>query len=331
MPYARRTYRRRYARRPTTRRPRYRRKTGYTKRVPVRTRTATRINAKKIRRLQTRVIGHLQKGYHICKVPNLPTPGGFVWKPAEPFMIALNDFYTQTTGPTGGAGAIYYPRYFGAPPNVTMGSSILDRWSDYKPGENFGFSQQYWQWKDVQNCQPDVTGYLPVFSDIRVCINRERCTPDQGDMWVRVDFVRAKRTFIPNNSVVDPKIYNLPTALGAFANMAAPLYNQGRNSYNPALWSVKTRWIKLPAVQYPSQNIMNAFHIRTRFPKQFLKLNNNVTAAGVSEEFWTLVPARTMRWCVFSLSAEPVNGDNTVPSVSLTRHVSYRDNYGNGM
>lgn len=331
MPYVRKTYRRKRSRRVTFRYSKRSRKAAYTKRVAVGTRKATKINAAKIKRLQTRVIGHLQKGYHICKIPNLPVPGGFVWKPADPFMIALNDFYTQTTGPNGGSGAIYYPRYFGVAPNLTMGASILDRWSDYKPGENFGFAQQYWQWKDVENSQPDVTGYLPVTSDIRVCINRERCTPDQGDLWVRIDYVKAKRTFIPSNNVVDPKIYNLPTALGAFANMASPLYATGRNSYNPALWSVKTRWVKLRAVTTPSQNIQTVFHVKTRFPKQFLKLNNSVTAGGVAEEFWTMVPARTMRWCVFSLSAEPVNGDNTVPSVSLTRHVSYRDNYGNGM
>lgn len=330
MPYARRTYRRKRTRRVAFRPSRRTRKAAYTKRAPVRTRTATKINAAKIRRLQKRVIGHLQTGYHICRIPTLPQPGGFVWSPGQPLAICLNDFYSQTTGPNGGAGAIYYPRYFGAAPSIEMGASIVDRWSDYKPGENFGYMAKYWQWKDVENSQPSLSGYLPVSSDIRVCINREECTPAQGDMWVRLDIVKARRTFVPSTSIVDPHIYNMPTALGAFANMATPLYSVGRNRYNPALWSVKTRWFKLPAVRSNQSNLQKVFHIRSRFPHKFLKLNNTVVN-GISEEFWNMVPATGPVWAIMSLSDNMVDADNTVPQINLTRVVKYRDSQGNGM
>jgi len=275
----------------------------------------------------------MQTGYHICKVPNLPVPGGFVWSPQLPFCFPLNDFYSQTTAPLGKAGAIYYPAFFGAAPNITMGSSVLDRWSDYKPGENFGHAPQYWQWKDVENSQPSLNGYQPVYSDVRICINRERATPDQGDLWVRLDLVKARRTFIASNSIVDPKVYNMPTALGSFQNMAVPLYNDGRNRYNSKLWAVKTRWFKLPCVKQPQRNLQKVFHIRTKFPKKFYKLNNNVVN-GISEEFWTMVPASgplAPQWAIFSISATPVNAENTVPDVSMTRLVRYRDEEGNGM
>jgi len=319
---------------PGTRRNAPRRYTKpYTRRVPVSTKRATQINIKKIRKLESAVNGKLQTGYHVCRIPYLPSPGGFVWRPKTPLALVLNDFYSQTSGPNGGSGAIYYPAYFGAAPNITMGASIVDRWSDYKPGQNFGHDPKYWQWKDVENSQPSLNGYQPVYSDIRVCINRESCTPAQGDIWIRVDLVKAKRTFVPSNSIVDPHIFNMPTALGAFSNMAVPLYQDGRNRYNVKLWSVKTRWLKLPAVRTEQKNLQKIFHIRTKFPKTFYRLNNNVTSGGVAEEFWNLVPASgplAPQWAILSISTEMVDADNSVPQINLTRMVRYRDEEGNG-
>ena len=87
----------------------------YTKRVPVRPRTATRINKSRISALESKINGHVQRGYHSIKIRNDPNnPTAFNWQPNKPLLFALNDFYTQTTAPNGGTGAVMYPIYSGA-------------------------------------------------------------------------------------------------------------------------------------------------------------------------------------------------------------------------
>ena len=320
-----------------TRRRTTRRKTAkpYTRKVPVRNKTATRINKSRIAKLEEKVNGHYQKGYHSLSVRYNPVPNGFVWSPRMPLLVALNDFYTQTTAPNGGCGAVYYPTFSGPVGAATTQAAILDRWQDYIPNDSLGLAPQYQQWKDQIASQPSKIGYQPLGSDITITINRTRCTPEQGDLWVRVDCFHAKKTFLltaPGAANPDPKNFNMPNALGALAHMAVSA-NTRTNAFNPALWSVSTRWIKLPAVDQDSQNIINTFHVKTRFPKKFLSLNTNVDpATGVGEQFYNACPPGEIKWMMLSLSAESVDQTtNPTPQIFMKRQVAYRDSRGAAM
>jgi len=304
----------------------------YTKRVPVRTKTAARINKSRIAKLEDKVNGHVQKGYHKLAVRYNPVPGGFVWGPAQPLLFALNDFYTQTTAPAGGTGAAYHPQYAGVAPNITMQAGIMNRWQDYVPGNTLGYAAQYQQWKDVAYSQPSKVGYLPLGTDIRVVVNRSRCTPTGGDWWIRIDCFKAKRSFLPTSGGVDPKNYNMPNALGALANLAVAA-NVRENEMNPALWThtTKTRWIKLPAPDIASQNINKVFHIKCAFPKKFLRCNLDVDAGGNSEQFWQMMDPKTIHWCMLSLSKDSPGADDPIPDLYITRQTTWRDSRGVAM
>lgn len=303
----------------------------YKKEVPVSTKTAAGINANKIKQIDNKLNGKVQRGYDFIRTVNdtSGTAGVFFWAPQTPLLFTMNDFYTTKAGSSGGSGTVYYPYSTGAFGSITTAPRIVGRWTPYKPGAQSGLADQYHQWKDQSLNAPSLNGYQPLYTDYRFCVNRLRCTPAQGDMWIRLDMIKPKRTFIPTTSIVDPKIYNLPTALGALGNMAVAHNLTYRNSFNPALWHhvQKTRWIKLKAVTAPSQNIMTNFHVRTGFNKKFLKLNNNVVN-NVAEEFWSLLPQNEVIWLLVSISNNPVDGDNTIPDITVTRKTVWRDQKG---
>lgn len=317
-----------YVRRRLTRIP-YNR-TQYTRKVPVRTKTATKINKSRIQKLEEKVNGHLQRGYHRLQIRYNPQPGGFVWGPQTPLLLCLNDFYTQTTASGGGTGSAFFPLYSGAVPNLQMSAGILDRWADYLPGQSLGHSQQYQQWKDQRYSQPSKVGYQPIYSDIRVVVNRDTCTPEGGDWWIRVDCFHAKKTYLSSSGGPDPKVYNMPTAVGALSNLAVAA-NVRDNEFNPALWTKKTRWIKLRAPDVPSRNLTNIFHIKTVFPKEFIATNVDVDSGNVGEQFWNCVDPKKIKWCLLSISKGSPDSDNPVPTLFMTRHVTYRDSRGHQM
>lgn len=302
--------------------------TGHKKLVPASTRSSVKTNTTAIKSLQSKVNGHVQRGYHKLNVRYNADPNGFQWRPSKPLLIALNDFYSQTTATAGGTGSAYFPIYTGAAPNITLTAGILDRWVDYTPGESLGYAPAYWQWKDQKKSQPSKVGYQPLYTDIRINVNRTRATPEQGDMWIRIDTFHAKKTYLAIGGGPDPKVFNMPNAVGAFANLAVTA-NVRENSMNPALWTTKTRWIKLPAVKQDCRNKINTFHIRTGFPKKFLSLNVDVDLANIGEQFYQCLDPKDIKWALLSISADSVDQvTNPTPTITMTRKVVYRDSRG---
>lgn len=321
---------------PPTKRRRYSRYRGtrsttraYTRRVPVKAKTATRINKSRISSLESKINGHVQRGYHNCKITNnISDPNAFLWSPQKAILFALNDFYTQTTAPGGGPGQIHFPLYSGTSPNITMTNATLTRWVDYLPGQALGFAPEYNQWKDQQLSQPSKVGYQPLYTELRICVNRRKATPEQGDMWVRVDMFSPRKIYLPTIGGSDPKTYQMPTAVGALSNMAVSA-DMNKNSFNPALWATKTRWIKLRAVEVDSDNIMNCFKLKCSFPKKFLRINMDVNSSNVGEAFYQSMDPRDIKWCLLSLSSFSVNqSTNPTPTITMTRKVVYRDSRG---
>lgn len=312
----------------------------YTKRVPVTTKRATSINKSKIKALESKVNGQIQKGYHILQLRQ--TPGTWQWGTGAPLLLCLNDFYTKIpeTGLADvGAGAAYYPTYTGTTPGVPPGPPytteprVIARWEPYQPGFGQQLTPEYHMWKDVSNATCSLDGYQPIYTDLRFCVKRTTVTPAQGDLWVRLDMFHARKFFIPQSQSADSKIYSMPQALGSLQNMAVQDVGYLRNSFNPAIWGTKTRWIRLRAPTQPMNELQHVFHVRCRFPKKFLKLNMNVDTSIVpnqGEEFWTMVDPKTPKWLLVSISNN-VQAGNTQPELSITRKVVWRDMKGNSM
>lgn len=316
---------------PGTRKNKTYSKSAYKKEVPATTKEVANKNAKKIYTLESKSNGHVQRGYHRCKLLNSPgLPAAWNFQPDKPILFALNDFYTSTTAPGGGPGSIYYPLYSGASPNITMSGAIVSRWADYLPGQSLGHAEQYQQWKDQQLSQPSKVGYQPIYTDVKLNILRRNATPAQGTLWVRIDMFHAKRIYQASTGGSDPKIYNMPAAVGALSNMASDGFI--RNSFNPGLWKTKTRWIKLPAVEQDQKYLTKTVHIRCAFPKKFLALNMDTDTTGVGEAFWQMCDPRDVKWCLISLSDNSVNQTtDPSPELSMTRKVVYRDSRGHQM
>jgi len=305
-----------------------RRTNTYKKKVAVKPTKAVRINKSRIDKLEQKVNGHVQRGYHRVKLAR--NPNGWTWGPQAPILWALNDFYNYDTA-TSGTGVVYYPQYAGAQPNITTNATAIDRWGNYLPGQMLGLAPEYRQWKDQGFAQPAKTGFQPLYTEIRVGVNRTTCDQTQGDLWIRVDIFQPRKLYLGSSGGADPKNYNMPNALGSLQNLAVTGYS--KNSMNPSLWYTKTRWIKLPAVDQPSRNVITNFVIRCGFPKKFLPVNLDVDATtGAGEPFWQAMDPRHIKWCMLSLSQNSVNQtSNPTPEITMTRKVVWRDSRGTEM
>ena len=299
----------------------------YKKKVAVKPKRAVRINKSRIDALEQKINGHVQRGYHRIKL--IGSPGGWNWAPGYPILFALNDFYTQTTA-TAGSGNVYSAQYSGAAPNIVTQAGVLDRWQDYLPGETLGLAPEFRQWKDQKVSQPSKVGYQPLYTEIRVGVNRTQCDPTQGDMWVRIDIFTPRKLYLATSGGADPKNFNMPNALGSLSSLAVTGYD--KNAMNPALWKhiQKTRWIKLPAVDQRSNNVQTNFVLRCGFPRKFLSVNLDVDATtGAGEPFWQSVDPRAIHWCLISLSHGSVNQtSNPTPEITMTRKTVWRDSRG---
>ena len=314
--------------RPRTTAAKKAKKRTYTKKVAVKPKKAVKINKSRIDKLEEKINGHVQRGYQMLYLN--PNPPEWIWRPSQPILLPLNDFYSQQTASAGGTGSAYFPVYSGDPALGTMitKAKALDRWFDFTPGATLGLADQFRQWSNVKNSQPSRVGYQPIYTDVRFVLNRSRCTPDGGDLWVRLDVFKAKKTFLPTAGGVDPKQYNMPGALGSLSQMAVGP-NVRQNSFNPALWSVKTRWIKLPAVDVPSRDINTVFHVKMAFPKKFLVTNVDVDATGIGEQFYNCVDPKQIHWLMLSISREsPNQTTDPTPTLTCTRKIVYRDSRG---
>lgn len=310
----------------------------YTQRVPVTTRRATRINKAKIKSLESKVNGQIQRGYDILQLRQ--TPATWQWTTGAPLLLCMNDMYTKNeeTGLADvGPGAAYYPTYTptgpGGGPPFTTEPKIIARWQSYQPGFGQQLTPEYHMWKDVATATCSLDGYQPIYTDIRFCVKRTTVTPAQGDLWVRLDQFHARKFFIPQSQSADSKVYSMPQALGSLQNMAVQDVGYLRNSFNPAIWATKTRWIRLRAPAQAMNELTHVFHVRCKFPKKFLKLNMNVDTSvtpNQGEEFWTMVDPKTPKWLLVSISNNPAAG-NTQTELSVTRRTVWRDQKGNSM
>jgi len=279
-------------------------------------------NSKKINSLESKVNGHVQRNYHICRFPG--TPGSFQLSPSTPLCFAANDFTRDSQS----GGKLYFPIYTGAAPNITPSAAIAGVWEAYSPGTDFGLLPQYHQWADNNDDTTAKSAYQPLYAEYKLNFSRKSQAITQPDTYIRIDVVRAKRVYLTSQF----HRYNLPDCLGALQNMAVSSVSslQKRNAYNPDLFSVKTRWIKLPAVYNATSAVSRTHVMKMGFDKKLIKLDLD-TSGSLTEEFFLGVDPRTPVWVIVSISEGSLDPDTTPLETTLTRKVVWRDQFGVSM
>lgn len=278
-------------------------------------------NAKAVNLLMNAVNGHVQRNYQVA---SLSTVAANLLTPMQPYAFCLNDFTQNTNASNLNGGIIFKPTFSGTAPNIIPQSVKVGNWENRSPQETQGLAPAYRTWRDQNINTVSPRAYQPLYAEYSFTFNRESQDLAQQTMWVRVDTLRRKRIY--TNTTINA--YQMPDILGAFTNMANKNDAKVQNAYNPALFHVKTRWLKLPQMDVSRKNASHTLKFKMGFPKKLLKLNIDRDPTGQNNEpFHAACDPRDAIWCVISIS-DPVSGDTTDMKQIMTRKIVYRDSQG---
>lgn len=289
--------------------------------------SAVRKNSLAIKRLKNKDLGGVfQRNFQIARMQGPPS---FNFSKSQPIAWALNDFTSVLSDDQTG-GQIFTPSYT---PTSTPGvydtqAVIIGNWSTTNPSETQlpnNLSSKFRQWSDQNNATVSPVQYMPLSANYTLHFVRQSQTSAQPAVNIRIDVITTKRNYLPSQY----HDYTMPECLGAFQNMAVSNTDGGQNSYNPALWSVRTKYIKLPAID-TGVNVVRQDQARTvklfeRFKPKNIKLHLDTVSATQKEPFHLAVDPDIIRWCVVSIGDNPVAGGNSGVLVKLQRTIRYRD------
>lgn len=280
-------------------------------------------NVRAIRKLKTVVnAGNVQRNFQLAKWVGSDT---YKLTPSTPFCLALNDFTSSHSLNLSG-GQIFGPVFTGVPPLLDTHAIIVAQWHNSNPASVAGLAPKYRTWTDNNDDIVSPVFYVPLGAKYTFTFNRPAQSEEQGDMWIRADILKTKREYTPS----DYHAYNLPNALGAYGNLCLDPSSGRRNKINPALFSVKTRYIKIKRQTADATNVARSMTINYK-PKQHkikLDLDDNVSGApNTKEPFHLAVAPRTIEWLMFSISDTPV-APATDLVITCSRSIVYRDPHG---
>lgn len=250
-------------------------------------------------------------------------------QPRYPLAFALNDFTSSLPDDVTG-GQLFAPAYItdpSVPPpnNEDTNAIIVGNWNTVSPSQSFGLKQKYQQWSDANDATVSPTQYMPLTAHYCLTFNRSQQTSAQGPLKLRVDVIESKRQYLPSQF----HDYTMPECLGSFQHMAPSETLGKRNSYNPAMWKVRTKYVTLPAIETGLNvvrlNQSRQVRLYEKFPKRNIKLHLDTMSATQKEPFHLAVDPRIIRWCVVSVSDLQSGGGTSGITMKLQRTIRYRD------
>lgn len=278
-----------------------------------------------IKKLNQKALGgQYQRNFQICRF----SPA-LLFSPIHPICFALNDFTSMVTDNTSG-GQVFSPVYTPSPPPATTqetGSVIIGNWLTINPAELSvnNLSKKFQQWSDTNDSTVSPVEYMPLSAKYFINFSRQTQDSAQPSVSLRIDIITTRRTYLKSQY----HDYTMPECLGAFSNMAISNIDGNRNAYNKGLWSVRSQFAKLPAIDTGinviRQNQSKCIILKERFPAKNIKLHIDPVSATQREPFHLAVDPDIIRWCVLSIGDTPVTGPNSGVTLKLNRIIKYRD------
>lgn len=280
-------------------------------------------NTRAIRKLKTVVnAGNVQRNFQLAKFVGSDV---YALEPSRPFCLALNDF-THSHSLNLSGGQIFGPVFTGLAPNIDCSAIIIGQWHNSNPAGVAGLAPKYRTWTDNNDDLVSPVFYVALGAKYTFTFNRPAQSEEQGDLYIRADIMRSKREYTPS----EYHSYNLPGSLGVYGNLCLDPSSGRRNKINPALWYVKTRYIKIKRQTADATNVARTMTINYK-PKQRkikLDLDDDITgAANTKEPFHLAIPSKNIEWLMFSISGTPVSPATDL-QITATRQIVYRDPHG---
>ena len=292
------------------------------RRAPVqRTKYTVARNVARIDRL-ARVVntGKYQKLSQVCRFVN---PVQIRFSPGNPYAFLANDFTSYSPTMTNG-GTLFGPLYTGVIPNLDTTAAGVGQWHTAICNGVQNLKDEYNNWAGSNDDGVSVKSFTPISATYRLGV----VIPSQGqalaDRWISIDIVRPKKILYQSAY----HKFNLPDSLGAYSHMAEEAVSSERNTWNPTYFSVKRRWLKLPAndaVTRLDQSVVSKFTIT--FPHKPLHVDMDPTSGTTYEQFHMCLDPRKQVWVVINISAD-TNLTASQPTLQFSRIIRFRDAAG---
>lgn len=287
---------------------------------PRRNRAKINKNSKAIARLRTKDLGGVfQRNFQQCKLTDQ-----YSLTPTTPYAFCCNDFTSSESDNLSG-GQVFGATYGTQPSGqITTSAIIVGNWVTRNPAETFGLAPEYRQWSDSNSPTVSPIQYMPLGAKYTLVFQRAQQMSNQGPVKIRIDMIRSKRQYLKSQY----HDYTMPECLGAFQKMAISNASGVNNSYNPDLWTVKSRYLNLPAIDVGVQVLRidqtKTVVLKKSFPKKNIKLHLDYVNATQKEPFHLATDPRIQEWCVVSIGDGFQQG-NTGITCHMQRTIAYRD------
>jgi len=204
-------------------------------------------------------------------------------------------------------------------------------WYAKQPGFQQGFNQAFCQWENNDH-QVSRAGYMPISSNITMEFKWTTIARTQPARRIRIDIIRPKRLFVRSAR----NVFQMPECLGAFGQMAAPLFSvdsdtalPDTNDYDRSKWHVKSKWLYIPSGASLNQgsgadvtNYSKSTTMKITFPRQRCELDLN----RVDDLAWQNMQPHKQVWVVVSQSADAVPLSSTTSTIiNMQRKNFWRD------
>lgn len=308
----------------------WRKRTVATKRKP--RPTITKKNATAIVRLQKQV-NSAQQGYYQTnfQLANLVIPNNYALRRSHPICFCMNDMTSRTQQNNNG-GRIYGCSYTGVSPDIINTPFVVGQWGSVNPSFSFGMAQKFRQHSDDNLNTASLVAYAPISATYNMTFSRATQQGQAQDTYIRVDMVESKRRYLNSTQ----HAYAFPENLGSFQELAISNAEGMRNKYNPALWKVTTKYLKIKAVPpadplLPRKDNGATLRLYKAFDRKTIRLNLDATGANTYEDFYLATDPKSQTWCVISTSDDVTPADGSPLNVYLQRTIRYRDQHGISM
>jgi len=268
-------------------------------------------NTRAVARLSDAVNGHVQKNLQLCRF----TTPLYSLLPLKPVCFQANDFYSFPDGP------IYGAEYTGAVGSLVPNELIIGNWQKNNPGAAQGLDTPYRQWPHMNLSAVSSKCYQPLGAKYTLTFVRDQQTDSTQDTFIRVDVVKPRKNFMQTTA----HNYVLPKNLGALSRMAMSSASGERNSYNPALWSVKSKYVCLKAMDVTRRFNSATVTLNMSFPRKLLKPMYDPNNAGPTPPLWAQIPLDEQQWVVINVSNEQASATTSGIKMQFARSITWRD------
>lgn len=255
--------------------------------------------------LQNQKFGILQTQTQSCLWQGTVAPTALPL-PAQPIAIGVNNFYEQTT-------------FRGLVTGTT--ATFEDSASFAKQTYQADLDDQY-EWLSRMNTDiVSANAYLPVYTRLNFRFHFRKTGPSEPGV-IRIDLVKIRDVNSTNKIST-----NVPSALGAFRNLAITPSDPARNYYNAEFHQViSSKFLKVRNPNRTATDSIDSYVMHTMSRKfghsDFLDPNFNDNPTG--QAFWTNVPRNKQLWLIISLDAQ---ASSMLQKIECARLCRWRDHH----